>query len=271
MLVGQLEILPVFDGTARLAPAEAYIGTPAEAWAPHRRFLDDNGMLELTLGGFLIRGRERVVLVDTGIGMVNASPFQAGLLLESLAAHGVQPDEVSDVVLTHLHFDHVGWASQNGAAIFSRATYRCDQRDWDHFVTDANPQPPRASLVGPETAVAKLLPVADRIETWSRSGPILPGLDAMVAPGHTPGSTIMIVSDGADRALLLGDVVHCPVELLDDDWEGLADVDPEQAKRTRVALAREIEGSNVPVVAGHFPGLEFGRLIAAQGRRRWVV
>jgi glyoxylase-like metal-dependent hydrolase (beta-lactamase superfamily II) len=269
--VGRLEILPVFDGTARLAPGEAYIGTPPEAWMPHRRFLDEDGVLELTLGGFLIRGRGRVVLVDTGIGIVNAGPFKGGLFLESLAAHGVQPEEVSDVVLTHLHFDHVGWTSQNGAAIFDRATYHCDQRDWDHFVTDANPQPPRASFVGSEGGVAKLLPVADRLKPWSSSGPILAGLDAMVAPGHTPGSTIMVVSDGAERALLLGDVVHCPVELLDDEWEGLADVDPEQAKRTRVALAREIEGSNVPVVAGHFPGLEFGRLIAARGKRHWVV
>ena len=71
--------------------------------------------------------------------------------------------------------------------------------------------------------------------------------------------------------MLLGDVVHCPVELLDDEWEGLGDVDPELAKRTRVALAREIEGKGVPVAAAHFPGLKFGRLLGAQGRRQWVV
>jgi hypothetical protein len=80
-----------------------------------------------------------------------------------------------------------------------------------------------------------------------------------------------VVSDGSDRALLLGDVVHCPVELLDDEWEGMGDVDPELAKRTRVALAREIEGKRVSVAAAHFPGLQFGRLLAAQGKRQWVV
>src|SRR4029077_14088466 len=120
-------------------------------------------------------------------------------------------------------------------------------------------------------SVKKLSPIESRLETWDRDGTILPGLDAMVAPGHTPGSRIVVVSDGVDRALLLGDVVHCPVELLDDEWEGLGDVDPELAKRTKNALAREIEGTDTPVAAAHFPGMVFGRLVSANGRRAWVV
>ena len=93
----------------------------------------------------------------------------------------------------------------------------------------------------------------------------------MVAPGHTPGSTIIVASSGTDRALLLGDVVHCPVELLDDEWAGMGDVDPELAKRTRNALARELEGAEVPVAAAHFPGLQFGKLLIGNGKRQWVI
>jgi hypothetical protein len=71
--------------------------------------------------------------------------------------------------------------------------------------------------------------------------------------------------------MLLGDVVHCPVELLDDEWAGIADVDPALARRTRTALARELEGTDVPVAASHFPGLRFGRLLSGAGGRSWVV
>jgi hypothetical protein len=71
--------------------------------------------------------------------------------------------------------------------------------------------------------------------------------------------------------MLLGDVVHCPVELLDEEWAGVGDLDPELAKRTRNALARELEGTDTPVAAAHFPGLVFGRLLAGEGRRNWVV
>jgi glyoxylase-like metal-dependent hydrolase (beta-lactamase superfamily II) len=269
--VGDLDVLPVFDGNIRLEPSEAYRlgasgdapgrGADAADWAPHQGLLADDGMLEIALGGFLVRSAGHTVLIDAGVGPRPIGPFVGGKLQESLAAYGVTAIDVTDVVFTHLHFDHVGWATTDGDVVFPNATYRCDERDWEHFVTGA-----------PESRDArKLRPVTDRLATWDRDATVLPGLDAMVAPGHTPGSTIVVVSDGSSRALLLGDVVHCPVELLDDEWAGIGDVDPELAKRTRVALAKEIEGTDVPVAAGHFPGLQFGRVLAAQGRRQWVV
>src|SRR3954452_13475694 len=259
MRVGDLEILPVLDGVARFPISDPFLNMPEEAWLPHRQFLTSDEEVELALGGFVVRSGDRVVLIDTGVGRVDYPPFHGGAFLPSLAAHGISPDDVTDVVFTHLHFDHVGWATQQGSVVFANATYRCDERDWGHFV-------------GPDPgATRKLNPLADRMDMWDASGPILPGIDAMVAPGHTPGSTIMVVSSGTARALLLGDVVHCPVELLDEEWAGMGDVDPELAKRTRNAMARELEGSDVPAAAAHFPGLQFGKLLAANGKRRWVI
>jgi hypothetical protein len=80
----------------------------------------------------------------------------------------------------------------------------------------------------------------------------------------------VVLSSGEQRALLLGDVVHCTVELLDDEWGGIADVDPKMAQQARIALARELEGTDVPVAAAHFPGLKFGRVLPGEGRRQWV-
>ncbi|HET6794635.1 MAG TPA: MBL fold metallo-hydrolase [Acidimicrobiales bacterium] len=267
MRVGEIDILPVHDGAARMSPSEAYRtggaaagtrGTTRADWAGHEAFIGDDGLLEMALGGFLLRTDGRTVLVDTGVGELNRGPFVGGRLLESLAALGVQPDDITDVVLTHLHFDHVGWTTRHGEVVFKEATYRCDRRDWEHFV-------------GPDPgATRKLSPLESRLEPWDGSGNLLPGLDTMAAPGHTPGSTIIVVSSGTERAMLLGDVVHCPVELVDDEWAGLGDVDPDLALRTRVALAKELEGTDVPVAAAHFPGLRFGRVLSGQGRRRWV-
>src|SRR5258708_40291399 len=107
----------VFDGVLK-APATAFKGTTDEMWAPHRRFLDPDGMLEFALGGFLVRAPgDRLVLVDAGIGarsgpaMGGSGQFHGGELLNSLAKHQVRPEDITDVVFTHLHFDHVGWAS----------------------------------------------------------------------------------------------------------------------------------------------------------------
>ena len=60
------------------------------------------------------------------------------------------------------------------------------------------------------------------------------------------------------------------MELIDDEWAGLGDVDPDLALRTRMALIRELEGSEIPAAASHFPGMQFGRLLPANGKRSWV-
>jgi glyoxylase-like metal-dependent hydrolase (beta-lactamase superfamily II) len=265
MQIGDLTVDAIYDGVMRAPATVFYGGTDTAEWAPHQRFLEADGNIRFDLGGFLVRGAgDRVVLVDAGLGPRSglvrngAGSFQGGELINSLAAHQVRPEDITDVLFTHLHFDHVGWASLEGAIVFPNATFRCDSRDWDHFRDNERVQP-------------ILAPVEARLETWDASGPLLPGIDAMTAPGHTPGSTIVVFSSGTRRGMLLGDVVHCPVELIDDEWAGVGDLDPELAKRTRNALTRELEGTDTPVAAAHFPGLVFGRLLAAEGRRSWVV
>lgn len=265
--IGDVSIQPAIDGMARFEPSAAYLamgaalgerGSSAEDWAPHRAFLGADGKLEMALGGFLVRTADRIVLVDTGVGDLQRGAMRGGQLLRELAKQGVRTDQVTDVILTHLHFDHVGWTTHHGDVVFENATYRCDARDWRYFV-------------GPDPgATKKLLPIEARLETWGGSGPLLPGIDTMSAPGHTPGSTIVVLSSGADRALLLGDVVHCPVELLDDEWGAMGDVDPQMARRTRTALARELEETGTPAAAAHFPGLHFGRLLRSRASRSWV-
>lgn len=262
MRVGALEVAPVHDGQA-IVPARTMLARPGpdgDPWAAHRQFLTDDGKLELTIGGFLVRGGGRTVLIDAGVGRFDNGTFRGGALLESLASLGVAPADVTDVIFTHLHFDHVGWATSKGAVVFEQATYRCHESDWRHFVSG-----PEAT----EGAVRKLSPLEGRLEPFSGNGPLLPGIDIRHAPGHTPGSAVVVISSGADRAMLLGDAVHCPVELIEDDWEMVHDVDRDLAARTREALARELEGTDIPVAAAHFPGMRFGRVLPGQGRRLW--
>jgi glyoxylase-like metal-dependent hydrolase (beta-lactamase superfamily II) len=258
--VGDMRIDAVIDGVGRFWPTKAFRGTTQEQWEVHRELLDEEGKLAFSMGGFLVRGAGHTTLIDLGMGAASFMGIECGRFMDSLRELGVDPIDVSDVVFTHLHFDHVGWATIDGKAAFPNATYRCDSADWEHFLVD-HP--------GPEADSVR--PVADRFEMWNGSGSLLPGVDALAAPGHTPGSTVLVVSSGAERAMMLGDVVHCPVELVDDEWESMYDVDPDLALRTRAALSREIEGTDIPVAAAHFPDLRFGRLLLGEGRRRWVV
>jgi glyoxylase-like metal-dependent hydrolase (beta-lactamase superfamily II) len=125
--------------------------------------------------------------------------------------------------------------------------------------------------VADTTSRTLLAPLAERFECWEADTTILPGLDVVHSPGHTPGSaTVVLSGDDGSRAVLLGDVVHCPVELVDPEWETIADVDPALALATRARLLAELEGTPDALVgAAHFPHLRFGRLLTGTSGRRW--
>src|SRR5947209_17104798 len=121
MKLGEFELLPVIDGEVRADPSRAYRGTTPEQWELHRDLLEPDGMLVLVLGGFLVRGgpEDRLVLIDLGLGRQTLFRQQAGgRMIDGLAALGVKPEQITDVLFSHLHFDHVGWASDDGKPVF---------------------------------------------------------------------------------------------------------------------------------------------------------
>jgi len=309
--VGDIEIHPVVDGMIRstLPASKSFPDLESDAWREQHMFRPD-GMIESTVGAFLVRTGERVVLVDAGAGheipggyrppvvdvdddddpfvemlLASGRPREdagrlaaafgdtqmvRGELPASLDALGVSREDVTDVVCTHLHFDHIGWLSDDGGPYFPNATVHCAADDLDYFLPGADEERFVSLVYRTPMAPERLAPVLDRVKTWDSDRTIMPGIDVRLAPGHTPGSSVVVVSDGVERALLLGDMIHCPLELMDDDFNLLVDHDQELANRVREAYARELEGTDIPVAAAHFPGLRFGRLLPGRGVRHWT-
>jgi glyoxylase-like metal-dependent hydrolase (beta-lactamase superfamily II) len=312
MKVGEIEVHSVLDGfiLSKLPPSKPFPTEGSPTWLEQHGMLRPDDMIESTVGAFVVRAGDRLLLVDAGAGQAFPDGYhppaadlddpgdpvvgmfrQRGLpdpviadlaegfrrtdmgqgqLPASLAAIGVRPEDVTDVVLTHLHFDHIGWVSADGQPYFPNATIHCASADLDHFLHDEHGEAMVALIFQAVVAAERLAPVRDRIETWDGDRTLFPGIDVRLAPGHTPGSSVVVISDGTERAMLLGDVVHCPLELQDDDFNLLIDYDQELANRTREAYARELEGSNVRAAASHFPGLRFGRMLPGDGVRRWT-
>ncbi|MBJ7336515.1 MBL fold metallo-hydrolase [Mycolicibacterium sp.] len=202
--------------------------------------------------------------------MLSAQSLQHGLLGENLTKAGVRPDEITDVVLSHLHPDHMGWVARGEMPFFPKAKLWAHQADVDLFLGDTAPDETTFKIMlGVDSTKERMMPVHDQIHPWSSDRTIAPGIDLRWLPGHTPGSSIAVVSSGEDRAMILGDVIHCPLELVDDDFAIMADIDPAMAKRSKDVLRQELEDSTVHASSSHFPGLQFGRLVKGQGRRHW--
>ena len=265
MKIGSIEVLPVLDGVAQIPKHQAgFNRLTEEQWQLHPEFLLGE-FFRLDIGGLLIRTGGRLALVDLGISRFGPPPYNVGgAFLKSLAQHGHTPEEITDVVFTHLHIDHIGWASNQKQPTFPNATYRCHLADWNHFVAG------RADASEDDT-VRLLEPVESRVEPWTTDGILFDGLDVLCAPGHTPGNSAIVLSSGTERALLLGDIVHCPVQLLEDEWAFFNDMDPVQARKTRNSLAAQLERTQDRATSCHFPNMAFGRVIGGEGGRKWVV
>ncbi|MBS2532930.1 MBL fold metallo-hydrolase [Catenulispora sp. NF23] len=263
MKVGDIEVSAIRDGVGVEIAAEILtrpgIGDP---WACHAEHHEADGSIGLPLGGFLVRSGERTVLVDAGVGPFDDGRYRGGQLLDSLAEQGVAPADVTDVVFTHLHFDHIGWATVDDKPVFPRATYRAHRADWQHFVTGERADP---------GAVAKLTPLGDQLELFDGDFTLAPGVDALHLPGHTPGTTVYVVSSGGRRALLLGDVAHSVVQFSERDWQVIWDFDPAAASAVRNRIADEAAETGDLLVASHFPDMRFGRVIVGDRGRRFLA
>ena len=261
LTVGDILVVPLIDG-AGLECARDVLERhgSAAAWDQHPDETDEQGDLHLTLGGFLVRTGDRVVLIDAGVGTIDNGRYRGGLFLESLRRQGVEPEDVTDVAFTHLHFDHVGWATQKGQVVFENATHHVHAADWQFFVDDVNSEP---------GAVRKLTPLESRLSTFTNSVTLAPGIDARPAIGHTPGSTVYVISDKGEKLVLVGDLAHHPLELTQDGWSFHFDQSKQAAIRSREELVAEFADSDALIAAGHFPDLRPGRLRTVDGALTW--
>ncbi|MEU7835505.1 MULTISPECIES: MBL fold metallo-hydrolase [unclassified Nonomuraea] len=230
-------------------------------------FADRDGVLRLVSQSFAISADGLRILVDTGIGngKTRANPAWHDLrtgYLDRLVAAGFPPESVDMVILTHLHTDHVGWntRAEGGEWVptFPRARYLTSRAERDFWagcdMDEARRQMFRDSVHPIEEAgLLDLVPVPAEVAL---------GVHLVSTPGHTPGHVAVRLTSGGESALITGDCVHHPVQLLYPDIGSCVDIDPEQATATRRALLASLAGTGALVLGTHFPPPTAGRLIA---------
>lgn len=271
------------DGEGHMDSAFIYPDSVPDGWAPYAQFLDADGRFPVSIGAFLVQSPGRNILIDLGLGIVDfevpgVASFRGGQLLESLRAEGLSPGDVDTVFFTHLHHDHVGWVSdvapapdfpagaQVSGLTFVNARYLVAEAEWRHWIG-------HGTFPGPD-ARAVQEPLAERIEFVGDGAVIAPGVQVMATPGHTPGHSSLLVTDpaGADprRLVVLGDVMHCQVQVVESGWSFVFDADADQAIRTREQLLKELEDPDTLLAGGHFADHVFGRVLPPLPRRAWA-
>jgi glyoxylase-like metal-dependent hydrolase (beta-lactamase superfamily II) len=169
----------------------------------------------------------------------------------------VKPAEITTVVYTHMHADHTGWTATGDHLTFDRARHLAGPGGVRYWSANAD---------APFSPAAQLAFAAHFEESKDGEHPA-PGVDIMQTPGHTPGHQCVVVSSGADRAMILGDAVHCSAQLEEPDMTFMFDVDPVRARQWREGLLHQLEDTSTTVGACHFSSSAFGRVVTGSGRR----
>lgn len=253
-------MIPLLDAVvlAERSAVDSFPGGRADTWGEARRrhpalFLGDRWRLAVRC--FVLRSGGRTILVDAGVGPETAPAFAwsggRGALPAELETAGLSPDDVDVVVITHVHDDHLGWTVGEGTdrPLFARARHLIHPADWELMASASDPEDRdifEATLAPIERAWLLEL-AADRVA-------LTPELTLVHAPGHTPGHQVVLIDSDGARAIVSGDLVNHPAQLLQPGLNGTSDGDPPLAAATRRAFLERIEEEERLVFPAHLPG-----------------
>jgi glyoxylase-like metal-dependent hydrolase (beta-lactamase superfamily II) len=272
--IGEIDVLVVSDGVLTLPGAMlAHNAEPAvrAAWL-EENFLPPDAF-DWALNAVVVKSGDRTILVDAGMGEEFPLP-RAGQLVYRLEAAGIDLSSVTDVVLTHMHMDHIGGLMIDCVKEALRPDLRihvaaAEIEFWK------SPDFSRVSM--PEGFPDALRQSAKRFLNEYRSKfrvfedqcEVAPGVTVCRTGGHTPGHSVVRLASGSDRLTFAGDLVFT-VGFEHPDWHNGFEHDPEEAARVRIRLLRELAANRELLVATHMPFPSVGHVAVAGDAFRWV-
>ena len=224
--------------------------------------------VEASINAFLVDTGSKLVLVDTGSGLL-FGPGNGGKLLGNLKAAGYAPEDVDDILITHIHTDHTGGLTSNGHLVFPNATVHVGKPDVDFFLNPANLRgvegydkkyfEEAAATVGPYVKAGK-------VQAFTGETQILPGIKAIPTPGHTPGHSFYLVESWGESMEFIGDIVHvASVQFPETAITIVYDVDPKRAATQREKQFAVAAANRILVAAPHLPYPGIGHIRAEAG------
>ena len=260
MMLGNLEVTALYDGYVNL-DAKLFHGVsePDMQKLFARMFTDSKSGIQTAVNAFLVNTGTHLVLVDAGTAQCFGPTL--GAIKSNLRAAGYQPEQVDTILLTHLHPDHACGISDQGKAAFPNATVYVSKADGDYWLSrEIALKAPKDAQPMFKMAQDAVAPYAEqgKLKLYSTGEQLLPGLEVIATPGHTPGHTSYLFSSGGQKLLLWGDIVHShSLQFAKPEVAVDFDTDSKQAIATRQKVFADAAENKLWVGAAHlpFPGL----------------
>lgn len=263
--IGQCEVTILRDLVMSYTSQDFFLNVNAQELDPAlRRFGADPANIPSPFIVLLLQYDDRKVLIDTGVGyteqpiMIGGNPFEKkGRLQHLLASENLKKEDITDVILSHFHPDHIGGIfNENKDPVFPNAKYHAPLEEWDYWHSSlADNQSPFFKFF----IADQVTPLKDRdlnLFTGDYSE-ILPGIIAVQAFGHTPGHVALDLKFENEHLLYVSDAFLHPLHIERLDWQTKYDMDHDQARKSREKLLDLAYRENMLVNVFHFdfPGL----------------
>ncbi len=219
----------------------------------------------------LYQDAENTVLFDVGAGP-DFMPT-SGKLSETLDTLGLSPEDVTQVIFTHAHPDHIwGVLDDFGDLLFPNATHHFGRDEWDYWWS-----PSTVETIGEDRAAfavgakRRMEAIEDQVAFFDDGQEILPGIAARASFGHTPGHMAFEIRNGSDSVMVVGDALgNSHVAFERPDWHSGTDQDPQTAAITRKSLLDQISQQHMKVIGFHLPNGGIGRVEKAGSAYRFI-
>jgi glyoxylase-like metal-dependent hydrolase (beta-lactamase superfamily II) len=253
--VGDIEVTAINDGVVPRS-VEGFIRNAdindvkkalRDAFLPETGYQNSYTTLVVQTGG-------RTVLIDTGNG--DSGPPTTGLWMANFRAAGFDPAQVSTVIISHFHGDHInGMRLKNGTAVFPNAEVMVPAVEWAFWMDDAKmAQAPEGQKGNFNNARRVFGPIAKDVKQYQGGKELVPGVTAVDAFGHSPGHMAFTIASGSSRLMMMSDATNHPALFVKNpDWSAIFDQDADMARATRRKLLDMAAAERMQVSLYHAP------------------
>jgi glyoxylase-like metal-dependent hydrolase (beta-lactamase superfamily II) len=238
-------------------------------------FVTPEGVLKFSIHALVVDTGARRIIVDTCVG--NEKPRDAfpdwhmlqTSFLKDLTAAGYPPDSIDTVLCTHLHLDHVGWNTMlqddRWVPTFANARYLLERNEYSYVSEEAEADDVEAWLRDMNRAVMtdSIRPIveADLVDLVDHDHRICDEVRLIPTPGHTIGHVSVLIQSGGESALITGDFVHHPCQLVHPEWSVTTDYDPVESVQTRLNTFAQFADTPTLVIGTHWPQPTAGTIV----------